>query len=243
MQNISEFIHAHLGRPALILGGGMTMIEQAQRAPANCVLFSANQHGALWRKCDFVVSIDNLAQKKLAREDGSQYQLRELTGDTPIISPRRNLADIRLMAQPTSSSGVTAAYCAWIMGCAPIILAGMDCYTSGVYWHFKKAVSTGARMTLANHFNRWRALTKAAPGIEVRAMGEPLSQLFALYSADETGIKLPDRPSIEKAACGFRARIVKTWEITPQKYRVGDEVELTETEFKAGILNKRIVKI
>lgn len=217
------------------------MVQDAERAPADAVRFSSNQHGCLWGRCDYIVAIDNLATRPFVREDGSQYHVTEF--GVPILSPRRNLATYRMFSQPASSSGVSAAWCAWVCGCSPILLAGMDCYTVGTYWHFKKARSTGNGAKLVNHFNRWRSLVKVAPGIQLRVMSGPLAEIFPPWDAEQPTAPSTPREVLDKAARGCSAKVLKDWVIPPQKYRVGEIIELTQTEYNSGLQQKKIAKI
>lgn len=220
------------------------MIEDAERAPEDCVKISANQHGCLWKKCDFIVSIDNLARRPLEREDKSTYLLRDF--NTPIISPRRDLATYRMFKQPTSSSGVSAAWCAWVMGCAPILLAGMSLYKEGkkaVYWHNKEAKSSGVLIPITNHFNRWEMMVREAGMIQLRVMSGPLLERYPAYDPNEPPPAPPARELIEKAIGGVRVKVIaKEWKLPPDLYKRDQIVEVSDGEARSGFFQKVITR-
>ncbi|MCK9468483.1 MAG: hypothetical protein M0Q49_03605 [Porticoccaceae bacterium] len=64
------------------------------------------------------------------------------------------------------------------MGCAPIIVIGMDCYTGATYFHNPAARSSGEWLPLDGHLDKWRRLIELAPDADVRAPGGPLAALF-----------------------------------------------------------------
>ena len=114
-----------------------------------------NEHGARLRACDYVVCFDSIEQR-----------VRRYAGRAPIVSPQW-FADIRVANHPyLPDSSALAAWCAWMMGCAPIVLCGIDLYggQGGVYWHSREAESRGAGVSVAEHLNRWRRVALVGAG-------------------------------------------------------------------------------
>lgn len=239
MKSISELIHAHVGRPALVMGGGLSLPEQVSRAPEGCIKISANQHGALLMPCDYVVSCDDLSHKELKRPDGSKFRIRDL--GIPILSSRRSIADFVIMKHPVTSTGPTAAWCAWVLGCAPILATGMDCYVGGTYYHDHKAQSSGTHVKLADHLKKWEALRAKIPGAMIRSMGGPLAAIFPAYDPEETATP-GDRAEIERQARGNTVRVLKRWQLAPRPFLPGDKLEVNQAELDIGLRKRLIVR-
>lgn len=233
---LADLIHAHAGRPALIMGGGDTLPADLARAPENCLFISANQHGCILRACDYIVSIDIFDGRKLKMPDGTERTLRSF--GVPIISVRREDADIRLFEKPTANSGATAAWVAWVMGCAPILLGGMSCYIGGTYFHDPKAVSTGKAIQLSGHMGRWRKVIEVAPDGMFRAMSGPLTELFPVYDPAEP-VRQHARPASIKGTAGKIVTLNKR--ITIGRMPVGPgEVELSDGELRYAHRHKAV---
>lgn len=232
-----ELIHAHAGRPAVIVGGGESVQEQLLRCPDTAIHISANQHGCLARACDYIFCADAIEDKVFTRSDKSLYTLRVF--GVPIISPRPS-ADYWLFDQTLASSGVMAAWCAWVMGCAPIILVGMDCYQGGTYWHDKSALSSGRGIPLHRHIARWTALLNQAPGGQFRSMGGPLVGLMRLYDTHETGVSPPPRALLESKLAGVQVQFTRPCAdiVTPRMFQPGDRTELSRRMAKKCVAAK-----
>ena len=172
-KTLHDLSGAHKGRPAVVIGGGPSAPEQLKSCPADALYISANQHGCFLRRCDYVYCADAVEERINLRESG-----------VPIISPRPS-ADYQISEQRFSGSGAMAAYCAWLMGCAPILLVGMDCYQGGTYFHDASAESVGKRIPLHRHLARWAPLVALA-GNNFRVFSGPLVGLFLLYEPGYT---------------------------------------------------------
>lgn len=233
---LSDFIHAHYGRPALVIGGGMSAPKEIVRAPADCVVFSANQHGCILRPCDYAVACDEWGgtrNKKAKWPDGSMRGIREW--GAPIISVRRADADIRIFEKPKElHSGEVAAWVAWIMGCAPIFAAGMDCYLGGTYFHDPKADSTGRHVQESNHVGRWRYLPIHAPDIMLRMLGaNPVTRagVFPVYDPLEP-VRPPVRRDRYPGAMGSSARLAKPLKLVNSTLPAGEDLLLSDSELR-----------
>lgn len=240
---LADLVHYGIGRPALVMGGGETLPEQTARAPGNAVFISANQHGCLLRACDFIVAADSTEEQKTWIVDGRKLGLRD--HGAPIVSMRRNIADYRIFKPPINNSGVLAAWVAWVMGCAPILLAGMDCYVGGVYHHSPKAQSSGRLQPLSNHLDKWRALMPHVPGAMVRTMGGTLAihKVFPLYDPEEAVPAPAPREAILPHVAGARVRVVKAWPLPPYRFEPGEEIEVSHGELVRGLREKRIQRL
>lgn len=230
---LAEFIHAHAGRPALVIGGGASAPANAVRAPADAIVFSANQHGCILRagKCDYIVACDEFGTRDQKRFDygGRKVTLRDF--GVPIVSPRRIDADIMMFKIPIHETGPTAGWVAWLMGCAPILLTGMDCYVGGTYFHNPKALSTGTHVPESTHVGRWHELKQKAPDGMFRILGcPPLKGVFPEYNPSER-VTMPARPLVVPEASGKRVRLQKDLHVGVQ-LPGGLEVELSEGELR-----------
>lgn len=233
---LADLIHAHAGRPALVMGGGESLPADLARAPEGCLLISANQHGCILRTCDYIVSIDIFEGRKLKMPDGSERTLRSF--GVPIISVRREDADIRLFEKPTANSGATAAWVAWVMGCSPILLAGMNCYIGGTYFYDAKAISTGKAIMLSGHLGRWQKLKAAAPDGMFRVMSGPLKELFPVFDPAEP-VRQHARPAAIKGTSGVTVSLSKR--LTIGRMAVGPgQVELSDGELRYAHRHKAV---
>lgn len=238
MKPLSDLVHAHRGRPALIMGGGASMPEQAARAPEASVQISVNQHGCLLRKCDYIVACDDKPGKRFAGPNGL-VDLKSF--GVPIISPRSSMADYRMFERPTpNNSGIIASWIAWLMGCCPILLAGMDCFAGGVtYWHTPNAQSSGRGLMVDRHVQKWRFLREKLPEAGIRLMGDgPLRELFKVYDRAEVLTPVwPDPAVIASQVAGKRVRVVKPW----RKYPAGIELQVGTAELEEGKREGKLV--
>lgn len=218
---LAELVLRHVGRPAVILGGGMSLPEQIKVAPPNAIYVAANEHACVMKlPCDYIVAVDNIEDK--LRAFGK-----------PIISSRQ-WADYRMFKQPVTNSGCCAAFCAWAMGCAPIILVGMDCYKGGTYCHDPKAKSSGVVTPLANHIGRWQKLRGIIPLAAIRSAGGPTLNVFPLYNASENSFTIPSEQEVLRQVRGVVVDVVKKIDFKPHTYLPGERVELSAAEVRHG---------
>jgi hypothetical protein len=239
MRALSDLIHAHAGRPGMAMGGGVSLPANVAAAPANTVFASANQHGAFLRRCDYIICCDDFSVKRFKHPDGRMVHLRDL--GTPIISPRRGVADFWMTKAPINNSGITAAWVLWAMGCAPILLAGMDCFLGGTYFYDARAKSTGTHLALPHHLHKWQKLKAMLPTAPLRSMGGPLETLFPAYDPVEVFAPPADRAQVGRAVRGIMVRVLKTWPIGRVPLVPGLMVEVSENELAIG-LHKRFIE-
>jgi len=162
----------YVGRPAVVMGGGVSLTSQLGQCPPDALYLSANQHGAMVHNADYIVALDDI-------ED----QLRRF--GVPIIG-RRYWCDYRIQDwENVGDSGVTAAWLAAVMGCHPIILTGMDCYQGGTYHHDPAAFSSGLAKPFGEHLAKWQALKGLLTHAVVRSCGGPTAEIFGLWDPSE----------------------------------------------------------
>lgn len=161
------------------MGGGESLTcDAVARVPAAALYLSVNDHGVrffkdhpeLNRRCDYVVACDKI--EKRARLDVGFPGLSPRDGrpwGVPVIT-RHMWGDYRLLKMHRPSSGMMAAWVARLMGCAPIILIGMDCYAAGTYHDAPKALSSGRSIAVSKHIDWWSSLLTTYPG-QYRTLG------------------------------------------------------------------------
>lgn len=229
---LGQLVQRELDRPAMILGGGGSLPAALDRAPDGAVFFSVNEHGCMLVECDYAVYLDGAVGPRL----------REF--DVVRISQHRNDTEYRLIefTNPGNSS-ILAAWVAYMLGCNPIVLCGMDCYVGATYWHSPGADSPGKHITTDAHLARWRkhAAGMLAPA-NVRAMAGPLVDIFGQYDPLEVlpPREIPEIPAAPERAAkldGVLIRITRGVVINSETYSPG------ETERVSVGMAKRIVSL
>lgn len=199
-RTLSDLVHAHVGRPAIVLGGAPCWPEDYERVRAwpdsvRAVVLAANDH-AFRRpiEVDYIVACDNHMRERLVI-----YR-------RPIISPR-HWADYRVLHQVVSNSAALAAVAAWVMGCAPIIVCGVELYAGDTYAHDPKAPSVGKTISVPQHLRRWEKLTAATPGAQIRPVDGPLLALWPRWDPLEASAAPAPAESIRRIVAGERVVI------------------------------------
>lgn len=194
MRKLSDLVHAHRGRPAFVLGGGPSLPGEFAQCPADAVKLSANHHGQILTPCDYLV-----AQEVI---DESYRIFRSF--DVPLVSPRAD-ADVVIDCPKLALSGWEATRAAWVMGCAPIVLAGMDCYTQAVdYWHrpefqgYYGRDDPGPPRKLPKQLRGWRGLEAGMPHAMLRSCGGPLRAIFRAYEPGEPAVAVASAAEIRE---------------------------------------------
>lgn len=170
--------------PAIIIGGGPSAPLQYLKCPKVAVRISVNQHGCIMDKCkcDYIVAIDRILDKPLPIGGGKTAKLTKFC--VPILSPHAVAdGDFLLARQPVEHNGaIVAAHCAYKMGCNPVIIIGIDCYTGdGVYFHTPDAKSSGTVQHISHHINRWKSFARKVPDANIKIIGGPLEGTFHKY--------------------------------------------------------------
>lgn len=215
-RTLRELVHAYKGMPAVVMGGGPSLPGELERCPGRgqALYISANDHGAKLVGCDYIVAHDKIEER-----------LRPF--GVPLVS-RHLWADIRYVTFPAANSGVIAAWVAAMFGCAPIHIAGMDCWTGGTYWHDPNAKSAGHLLSRDVHLGRWRQLMTTAPA-EYRPMGSVLGDAVRAWA-----VQTPAGPAPREACLASVAGVVVRFErdatLKTRRFRAGERVELTKHE-------------
>lgn len=194
----------HAGRQAVVIGGGPSVVSGLTLPlPADALMISANGHGCraaaagLCRQPDYIVSID----------DNLENELRPW--GVPIVS-QRDYCDIQLFRKPLYSSGQLAVWVAWLMGCAPVVPMGMDCYdpaSGGTYFHDATARSPGTKQARDFHLSGWRRCRDLVADDIVRApAGSLLREIFPEYVPGALVPALCSTGERWRSARGYRVR-------------------------------------
>lgn len=170
---MGALVHRHIGRPAVVMGGAPSLPDELQSCPENAVYISAKEHGAMLRICDYIVCVDDVEQEQRGYARGA-----------PIIAPHP-WGDYRIFGAPVPNTGATALWCAWIMGCAPIIVVGCQLYTTGTYFHDPRRMVTGRNQSVDEQIKRFKKIVNMCPHGMFRVMRGPLLKLIALYRPEE----------------------------------------------------------
>jgi len=214
-----KLIGAEEGRPAVVICGGPSAPKQLEELLPkldNPVLISVNEHGCKYTKCDYAVSLDNIAHK-----------MRDC--DTVKLSPY-NWADVKLTGYwNASNSGRTACWVAWKMGCSPVVIVGADLYRNGTYWWDRGAHSSGKNTKLEGHLREWAVLPNRVPPEILACAGGPLVDHEIIQKFDgrrkypQVDYKPPRVNGKSKAPEGQKIRITRSCWIEGQQFWVGEE--------------------
>ena len=170
------FADCHAGLPGAVLGGGPSLPGDLERLPPHTVLFGVNHHAAQVVDCDYLVFNDAVTADRVASLPGLK------------VSPLAHLSDIDLAGAWTggliSTSSVTAAWFALHLGCAPVILCGMDC-RQGDRNYFYQPPGAGfpgmspGHLDLEKQLATWRTCLERCPHPHrLRAASGPLAGVF-----------------------------------------------------------------
>lgn len=233
-QTLRPLIHAHLGRPAVVIGGGPSRLAAMPQTPLDAIFISVNAHGCRHfaaapdpvRRVSYAVACDKL-----------ELQLRPY--GVPIVG-RHMYADYRILASIATSSGMTAAYVARLMGCAPIILVGMDCYEGATYADDPTAKSTGKLLNPKEHAGRWWKLAQSYPGM-YRTIGchHFLQLSMGEYSAAELPYAPVPREQLERELQAVRCEITRPATVLMRTFEPGTVLELARKEVEQLLREKK----
>lgn len=219
---VSWLVHRHAGEPAVVIGGGMSHPAGMQRVPGPeaAVYISANDHGAKRYPCQYICCLDMIEER--LRPYG-----------VPIVSPRR-YGDFRIFRNPCAQSGMLGVWLAWVMGCSPILLVGMDCFRGGTYHDDPDATSSGTRIQLKSHLTRWQALGERL-GADIRAAAGTLAD-EGIFPLHDPGVACaPSAPApaalLFLEVGGLVVEFLKAWQdCRPLSYPPGGVHEISRNE-------------
>jgi hypothetical protein len=244
-RTIRELVHAHVGRPAVVMGGGASLLPTLDQVPnpAACIYISANDHGARALRARarsgevlaYVVCLDKIEDRcrREQRKDGRWGA----PWNVPLISPHM-FGDYRVLGNRFMLTGITSAWLARLMGCDPIYLAGMDNYVGPTYFDNPTAHSTGRYSQPREHLQKWAAMFRHYPANYI-AGGQELRKY--LPGMDHVAPPSPvpaDR--LQSEILGRLVEVVQGGEITGRHFPPGVTIELKPAEAekmsKAGIV-------
>ena len=160
----SELVHRHLDRAAVIIGGAPSRLTDILDCPKDAIFISANDHGCRQQVCNYICACEDLGE-------------RLISWKIPVISGLP-IADYRVFDLPLPNSAALGAWAAWIMGCVPIVIVGVECYQGGTYPHDLKVRTSGHSLNLQEHLHRWSRLGQLAPGGSSERFRAPFSRSF-----------------------------------------------------------------
>lgn len=251
-QTLEPLIHAHAGRAAVIMGGGPSLHEGVTRAPGDAVYLSANDHGVRYfkhrglpQRCAYVVAGDENERRwrgdVRARADGVPVDGKPW--GCPVIG-RQMWADYRLLFMPQPNSGIAAAWVARVMGCAPIILLGMDLYAGGTYHDDAKYKSSGKSLSAGDHRLNWIKFLSAFPG-PYRALGceRELRAMVGEFDAAERYRPGESRYQLLEGLRRDRCRLTADAVIMQRPFSAGLTLDLRKNEVDDLIKHGKAVRL
>lgn len=220
------------------MGGGPSLVDAFPYFPPDAVLLSVNDHGCrfmrhtlgLTRQPDYIVACDRIEQR--VRFDIRKPGTGEPWG-VPLIG-RWMFADYRMLFSVAPNSGVAAAWVARLMGCAPIILAGMDLYEGGTYFDDARGISTGRDIPPMEHRHRWYRLPAKYPAMYRMLGGDAvLASRFGVYDpAEAVRVSPPDPYTLAVELQRHRVKITARTVLTQREFEAGTVLDVMEREKK-----------
>lgn len=231
---VSSIALKHAGKPVGVLCGGPSLPSQLDQIAHCAALISANDHGCILQKCDYIVACDLV--HTVTREDMERRLRRQRV---PIVSPLF-YADYRIPDWTAEwNSGMHGIYLAWLLGAHPIIVAGLDCYTGDTYFHTAGVgASSGHTKGLALFQAHARQLQAAMPGACVRLAGGPLVGLWPAHDPVEVLPPWQASPALQAQAVPpalARVRMLQSASLWKNPLRMAFHYQLTQGE-AAGLV-------
>lgn len=192
---ISKLRDTGCGRMAVIVGGGPSAPSDLKKIPgiAQALIISANHHAfKLNLKPDYIWCKDHLRITRGYMEKGRKREYMEAAlrpYGVPIAGPNY-WCDYRAVdwALPQFNSGQQALAFAVLLGCAPIVPIGMDCFQEGTYFHDLAAENVSAGRKQGYWNSRIQKLRWSLPGAPIRGISGLVAHHFGRYE--------PDRPLV-----------------------------------------------
>lgn len=246
-RTVAELIHAHVGRAAVVMGGGPSLTAANLRhAPPDALYISANDHGLrfladhpkLNARASYVVAVDRI-------EERTRYDVRygrSRPWHVPIIT-RKCYGDYRLLHMPAPLTGLVSAWLARLMGCSPIVVIGMDLYCGPTYHDEPNARSNGKCTSARDHRQQWRQLTTEHPAM-YRALGchEYVREVLGTYDPTEPVTPPLGADELARGNPEVRVRITQPAEIYLRKFAAGTIIRVGVKEAAALINERKAIK-
>lgn len=226
MALLSDLVSAVKGRPAVIMGGAPSLPNDVAKVVGDAVWFSANQHGAMLRQCDYIVYVDPEHQVT-----GERMQDKLSEYGVPTISPCFG-ADYRVpnwnAARFKGNSGMQGVWFASLLGANPIIICGMECYQGGVYWHDADAKSSSKGRHQQSFDVNIERLKQLADGANIRAVTEGMVRHFPAYDPEEA--YGPSEAETAQPEEEVSVKFKRPCRIAKNRFRMGERAVLTVSE-------------
>lgn len=177
MIDVAELKGKYFGRPAAVLGGGPSLVEDLKRLPKDTILIAVNNHALHFSDPEYMVFMDIPGDQTPDLAEA----VRNFTGLRVSQTP---LSDIYIRSEKYWDGGFSSTLATWFacyLGCDPVILCGMDCYQGEVKYAYPRPDFYHPCMDapLENHLNAWRpALLNCPYPYRIKAMSGPLVQIF-----------------------------------------------------------------
>lgn len=219
---ISELVHKYTFVPAVVIGGAPCREKDAKLLPksfqANAIWISANDHGCLQQRCDYIVACEDLGERL------TKWHI-------PLIS-QHPWADYRVFDVPLPNSAALGGFAAWAMGCAPIVFIGVECFQGKTYLHEPNAESSGKSLSVAEHLKRWSKLPVLAPNGQFRAVSGPLLSIFQCFDPLEaiTSDFVAPTETVRKICTGIPMSFLEGTQIHERTYQRGEICEVSALE-------------
>lgn len=238
------------------MGGGPSLAQFIHQAPPDALYIAVNDHGLRLlkdragelapRQASYVVACDKIEER--ARFDIGPRDLPPPARDgaawgLPVIS-RHLWADYRLPFMPAPNSGMSAAWLARHMGCAPIILTGMDLWTGPTYHDAPRARSSGRDAKPTDHLRRWVTMLERYPG-QYRTLGcnALLREKCAHYDPAEPPASPPDADSLLKDLQTQWCKLIRDAPIGQRRFAAGTVLELHIGEVQKLVRTRHAVRV
>jgi len=226
MALLADLLPAVKGRPAVIMGGAPSLPDDVEKVKGDAIWFSANQHGAMLRQCDYIVYVDPVHQ--VTRE---RMQDKLSAFGVPTISPCFG-ADYRVpnwnAAGFRGNCGMQSIWFASMLGANPIIVCGMECYRGGVYWHDAEAKSSSKGRPEKFFDARIADLKRLVDGANIRAVTPSMQKHFPAYDpAEEVS---PSAAALAVSEQEIEVRFRRSTVIAKTRFGAGSKAMLTQFE-------------
>lgn len=200
---LSKLIDAGAGKMAIIVGGGPSAPSDLKKIPhaGQAVIISANAHAfKLGLKVDYIWCKDHVRVFPGWRMKGRprEYMEMELRKyGRPIVGPNY-WCDYRAIGWPLTgfNSGQQALAFACLLGCAPIIPIGMDCFDGATYFHDKDAANISKGRRPGYWVSRMQRLALELPRTPIRGVSGLAASVFGEYRPDRHPLPGPVPPRL-----------------------------------------------
>lgn len=202
---ISKLIDTGVGRMAIIACGGPSAPSDLKKIPGagQALIISANSHAfKLKLRADFIWCKDHVRVFPgwMAKGRPREYMEPELRKyGVPIVGPNYwcdyRAIDWRL---PGFNSGQQALAFATLLGCAPIIPIGMDCFEGATYFHDKDAPNISKGRKHGYWVSRMQRLAMSLPRAPIRGVSGLAAAVFGLYDPGKHPAPAPVAPLLQQ---------------------------------------------